>query len=257
MSLKRTDTRDSSQLQSNTALVNRQATSHGWPMRVKIPDRPSSEEDPAPIRHRVMLAKEKMKSCADQKAYVKPSNLMTGDKVLVRYDPSGINSRTPYHPYVITHHKGTMITAEGGGKNITRNSSFFKKLEPDVQVTVGRPVQDSLTPPALPTEAKESSLSKPAGLSTKTAQGATNNPIAFKPPLVPPARSPSSEDISLQFMQIFLLGERFASYHTPIGGLPCINRQSPYTPALLRAELHKVAVTDAVDVISNEELVQY
>ena len=61
-------------------------------MSVKIPDRPSSEEDPAPIGHRDMLTKEKMKSYADQKAYVKPSNLMTGDEVLVRRDPSGINS---------------------------------------------------------------------------------------------------------------------------------------------------------------------
>ena len=140
-----------------TVLFNR-------PMRVKIPDVPSSEEDPASIRHRDMLAKEKMKSYADRKAYVKPSNLTTGDKVLVRRDPSGINSRTPYQPepYVITHRKGTMVTAEGGGKNITRNSSFFKKLEPDVQVTVGEPVHDSLTPPALSTDANESTLSKPA-----------------------------------------------------------------------------------------------
>ncbi|XP_022807438.1 uncharacterized protein K02A2.6-like [Stylophora pistillata] len=83
-----------------TVLFNR-------PMRVKIPDIPSSKEDPASIRHRDMLAKEKMKSYADRKAYVKPSNLMTGDKVLVRRDPSGINSRTPYHPepYVVTQRK--------------------------------------------------------------------------------------------------------------------------------------------------------
>ncbi|PFX32234.1 Uncharacterized protein K02A2.6 [Stylophora pistillata] len=64
-----------------TVLFNR-------PVRVKIPDIPSSEEDPASIPHRDMLAKEKMKNNADWKAYVKPSNLMTGDKVLVRRDPS-------------------------------------------------------------------------------------------------------------------------------------------------------------------------
>lgn len=42
-----------------------------------------------------------------------------------------------------------MVTAESEGKKITRNSSFFKKLEPDVQVTVREP-DDGILATSLP-----------------------------------------------------------------------------------------------------------
>ena len=57
---------------------------------------------------------------------------------------------------------GSMITTEIEGENITRNSSFFKKLEPDVQVTVGHPVNDSLNPLVLPTVGEGGTLSEHA-----------------------------------------------------------------------------------------------
>ena len=37
-------------------------------------------------------------------------------------------------PMVITTKKGSMLTAEGGGKTITCNSSYFKKLHADLRL---------------------------------------------------------------------------------------------------------------------------
>ena len=127
-----------------TALFNR-------PMRIKVPNAPSPSGDPASIKHRDQLAKAKMKTYADRRVYVKPSSIATGDKVLVRRNPSRSSSGTPYNPkpFVVTNRKGTMVTAESEGRRITRNSSFFKKLKPDVQVTASGP-GDSILAPSLP-----------------------------------------------------------------------------------------------------------
>ena len=75
-----------------------------------------------------------MKKFADNKARAKPSNLSEGDKVIVKRDPSHKKSSAPYDPetYIVTQRKGTMITAKREGKEITRNSSFFKKVDPSI-----------------------------------------------------------------------------------------------------------------------------
>ena len=124
-----------------TALFNR-------PMRIKVPNAPSPSGGPASIKHRDQLAKAKMKTYADRRVYVKPSSIATGDKVLVRRNPSRSSSGTPYNPkpFVVTNRKGTMVTAESEGRRITRNSSFFKKLKPDVQVTASGPGDSILAP---------------------------------------------------------------------------------------------------------------
>lgn len=49
-----------------------------------------------------------------------------------------------------------MVTAESEGKKITRNSSFFKKLEPDVQVAVREPDDGILAPSLSRSHVKQS-----------------------------------------------------------------------------------------------------
>ena len=116
-------------------------------MRTKLPEAPCNKEDPASIRHRDELAKSKMKRYADDKAYVKRSKLAEGDTVMVKRDPSTKKSGTPYdpEPYIVTQRKGTMITAKREGKEITRNSSFFKKLDPDALANTEEPDDNDLT----------------------------------------------------------------------------------------------------------------
>ena len=117
------------------------------PMRTKFPEAPCNKEDPASIRHRDELAKSKMKRYADDKAYVKRSKLAEGDTVMVKRDPSTKKSGTPYdpEPYIVTQRKGTMITAKREGKEITRNSSFFKQLDPDALANTEEPDDNDLT----------------------------------------------------------------------------------------------------------------
>ena len=73
-------------------------------------------------------AKAKMKQYADQKPYVKQSEIQVGDSVLVKQSDK-TKAMTPYEPtpYVVQSKKGSMITAKRHNKSVTRNSSFFKK----------------------------------------------------------------------------------------------------------------------------------
>ena len=79
------------------------------------------------VRSKDQHSKMKMKEYADKKAYVRDSNLKVGDLVLVKQEGMG-KSKPLYDPkpMVITDKKGTMVTAERGGRKTTRNSSFFK-----------------------------------------------------------------------------------------------------------------------------------
>lgn len=69
------------------------------------------------------------KDYADSKRHTEPHNLNVGDAVLVKQPIMNKYSST-YDPIpsTITHIEGSMITAEREGKQITRNSSHFKKL---------------------------------------------------------------------------------------------------------------------------------
>ena len=102
----------------------------GRSMNNKLPEAPRSPPDLKEIRQRDNLAKAKMKAYADAKAYVKPSSISVGDSVLVKRDPSDKKSQPPYRPehFVVTQKKGSMVTAKGDSKTITRNSSFFKQV---------------------------------------------------------------------------------------------------------------------------------
>ena len=76
-----------------------------------------------------------MKSYADQKHKAKESKLKEGDVVLVK-TPKENKLSTPFSakPYVITSKNGTQITAENNSHTITRNSSYFKKVDADLEI---------------------------------------------------------------------------------------------------------------------------
>jgi len=72
---------------------------------------------------------ERMKKHGDRNLNAKSNDLCIGAKVIVTQPR--MNKQTPAFepkPYTVTAKKGTMVTACNGGKSITRNSSFFKRV---------------------------------------------------------------------------------------------------------------------------------
>ena len=72
----------------------------------------------------------KMKHYADGRNHAKPCKIKEGDTVLVKLDHKE-NKLSPTFrpkPYVVTSRKGSMVTANSGDHNITRNSSYFKQI---------------------------------------------------------------------------------------------------------------------------------
>ena len=94
----------------------------GRDIRTKLPSVIAVTNNDSDMRQRDQMNKEKMKSYADNKAYVKPSDFKIGDSLLVKN--AGISkAQAPYdsRPLEIIAKKGTMITAQRGESKITRN----------------------------------------------------------------------------------------------------------------------------------------
>jgi len=81
------------------------------------------------IRKKDLKSKSRMKENADKKA--KHRELKEGDSVLLRRDKLANKLQAPFDPspYRITEVKKSMITAERNNKKVTRNVTFFKKIE--------------------------------------------------------------------------------------------------------------------------------
>ena len=123
------------------------------------------------VRKQDKFAKEKMKTLADQKSYVKPIDIKVGDRVLCRQRKLNKRSR-PYasEVLIVIQRKGSLVVARGESRTITRHVTFFKKLYPEFEVTsdsvtnrdtdvpetVSRSVP--LTPPATPQQPLEDLL---------------------------------------------------------------------------------------------------
>ena len=100
------------------------------PVRNKLPQPNHIDPVAEIVRERDSSQKLKMKAHADNKAYVKPCNISPGDAVLVKRPFSVSKGGTVYDPTPMTvvSKKGSMITAEGENRTVTRNSSFFKNV---------------------------------------------------------------------------------------------------------------------------------
>ena len=75
-------------------------------------------------------AKSMMKQYADQRNRAVTTNIKIGDTVLLRQDNKCEKSSTPFHttPYEVINKKGNMVTCQAGGRNVTRNVTWFRKL---------------------------------------------------------------------------------------------------------------------------------
>lgn len=123
---------------------------------------------------------------ANNSRNTQPHGLVNGDSVLVKQPAS--NKLTPAYdpqPFQVTEVKGNQITAERDGKQIIRNSSFFKKIpqfEDSANQTVGSPsARNSSLPQSEPSvpNCLESAGSDPAGTTT--------TPVSKTPEVHPPS----------------------------------------------------------------------
>ena len=103
----------------------------GRETRVRLPELPRNPKPDKSVRKHDKKAKDKMKSNAEKNKKLSQKQLRTGDCVLLKRDKSLKTHQTPYHtnPYEVTQVKGTMITATDGTRTVTRNASYFKKVE--------------------------------------------------------------------------------------------------------------------------------
>ena len=100
-------------------------------MKNKLPDLETFQQDAnTTLREQDEKAKHKMKlDYWDSINNAKKSDLKIGDTVLVRQQKQDkLSSYFDPVPYKITQKKGTMVTAKRGDRTITRNTSFFKKV---------------------------------------------------------------------------------------------------------------------------------
>ena len=88
------------------------------------------DSDYARVQEKGEQNKRKVKEYADNKRYVKPSEIKVGETVLVKRPPS-LEKQTLYEetPMKVTDKKGIMITTESWERKVTRNSSYFKMFE--------------------------------------------------------------------------------------------------------------------------------
>ena len=95
----------------------------------KLPQYTEKPENDQALRQKDTAAKEIMKQNAERKKEHKVHDFQNGDRVLVQSQNKG-KLKTFYDPkpYHIVDIKGSMITAARPGHQITRNSSWFKKL---------------------------------------------------------------------------------------------------------------------------------
>ena len=97
-------------------------------MKIGLPDSPITGQTNKSAHSRITkndrISKCKMTSYANAKRHTRQSDLQPGDYVLVK-QKNTLSTTYSHHPYVVQK-KGTMITAQRGEKQITRNSSHFK-----------------------------------------------------------------------------------------------------------------------------------
>jgi hypothetical protein len=101
-------------------------------VKTKLPEYQQQQVDTnSTLRDRDAQAKPKMKEYADNRYNAKMNDLKVGDSVLVRQQKRDkLSSYFDPIPYTITNIKGTMVTAKRKDHAITRNSSFFRRINP-------------------------------------------------------------------------------------------------------------------------------
>jgi hypothetical protein len=104
----------------------------GRSLRTRLPQLPK-EKKVEEVRNKDLKSKSRMKKFADKKAVHR--EIKIGDHVLLRRDKLANKLQAPFDPspYRVTKVKESMVTAERNQKNVTRNISFFKKIEGKIE----------------------------------------------------------------------------------------------------------------------------
>ena len=140
---------------------------------------------PALMREHDAHQKLKMKTFAESRRPINDSDIQVGDTVLVKQPKTGKFS-TPYHPVPlkVTNKNHSMLTAEGGDRSVTRNSSHFKKLHQDH----ADPVTVDINSSAVPVSVDTNSSADPVPVDTSSSASAqaelplTRSARVSKPP---------------------------------------------------------------------------
>ena len=113
-------------------------------VRYKLPQVNNADPVAEIVRKHNSSQKLKIKAHADSKCYVKPCDANLRESVLVKRPFTASKSATAYDPTPMTamRKKGSMITLQGDGCTITRNSSFLKKLSKPVPNSDSGDIQD-------------------------------------------------------------------------------------------------------------------
>jgi hypothetical protein len=100
-------------------------------LKIPLPSIPKTQQQETqdPMRKRDQ-EKKKMKKYSDHRQHSKTTDLKIGDTVLIR-QPKKNKLTPPFNPKpsTVEARKGTMVTVKRGSKKITRNISFFKKID--------------------------------------------------------------------------------------------------------------------------------
>jgi hypothetical protein len=92
--------------------------------------------DAKQLQSNIQTARQKYKTNADKNKKAKTVNFEIGDKIIHKWQKT--NKHQPKYdpqPYKVTQQHGTMIIAERPNHTLTRNKSFFKKIQPITQIT--------------------------------------------------------------------------------------------------------------------------
>ena len=153
----------------------------GRNIKTKLPEvRPkvtgSSHKD---IIERDDMRKTVMKDVADQRNHAQECGIKENDIVLVK-QPRSNKLTTPFNPnpYRVTDRKGSMITAENDAGRITRNSSFFKKVEGMRELPNIEPNEEEEEEPVVPlleSEKEQTSVSSP--IRNDSVKTPSNRPV--------------------------------------------------------------------------------
>ncbi|XP_056022137.1 uncharacterized protein K02A2.6-like [Ostrea edulis] len=104
--------------------------------KTKLPSVPRKQtKNDELLRQNDKISKTLMKAGADERMKTRRSDIQIGDHVLLRNEVRE-NKTTPSYdpvPHVVTNRKGNMITTKQNERNVTRNSSFFKKTKHQLQ----------------------------------------------------------------------------------------------------------------------------
>ena len=100
-------------------------------IKTRVPVLMKSTMDKVDIEAKTMdkVAREKRKSRFDSSKHAKTTEVIKGDKVLVKQKKSSIKPPFDPRPYTVTEVKGTQVTATRGGKERKRNQAKMKVVK--------------------------------------------------------------------------------------------------------------------------------